>query len=105
MKHIKKMNGQLFQVVTHKNNEKLIYYAKHIIVATGYYDQAQLLHIPGETLPKVTHYFKEAHPYYKQNVVVIDGKNSTVYKTIELKKTRAKETVLYRDSNFYTIIK
>ena len=105
MKHIKKMNEQLFQVVTHKNNEKLIYYAKHIIVATGYYDQAQLLHIPGETLPKVTHYFKEAHPYYKQNVVVIGGKNSAVDTTIELQRAGANVTVLYRGSNYSTSIK
>lgn len=105
MKHIEKVNDQLFQVVTDKNQKKSTYHAKHIIIATGYYDKAQLLHIPGETLPKVTHYFKEAHPYYQQNVVVIGGKNSAVDTTIELQRAGANVTVLYRGSNYSTSIK
>lgn len=105
MKHIKKVNEQLFQVVTHKGNEELMYEAKHIIIATGYYDQAQLLHVPGESLSKVTHYFKEAHPYYKQNVVVIGGKNSAVDAAMELERAGAKVTVLYRGSNYSASIK
>src|SRR5699024_1018417 len=71
----------------------------------GYSAQAQLLHIPGETLPKVTHDFKAAHPYYQQNVVVIGGKNSAVDTTIELQAAGASVTVLYRGSNYSTSIK
>jgi thioredoxin reductase (NADPH) len=39
------------------------YRSKKIILATGYYDIPNLLKIPGEDLPKVTHYYTEAHPY------------------------------------------
>src|SRR5699024_11649569 len=50
-------------------------------------------------------YFKEAHPYYQQNVVVIGGKNSAVDTTIELQRAGANVTVLYRGSNYSTSIK
>src|SRR5699024_10983978 len=62
------------------------------------------LHIPGETLPKVPHYLKEAHPYYQQHAVVIGGKNSAVDTTIELQRAGANVTVLYRGSNYSTSI-
>ena len=60
------------------------YLAKYIIIATGYYDQPNMLNVKGEDLPHVSHYFKEAHPYYKRKVVVIGGKNSAVDAAIEL---------------------
>jgi thioredoxin reductase len=44
-------------------------------VATGYYGQHNTLEVEGAELSKVFHYFKEAHPYFDQNVVVIGGKN------------------------------
>src|ERR1700758_4620513 len=52
------------------------YSAKKVIVSTGYYDLANQLGIPGEDLPKVSHYFKEPHPFYDNDVVVVGGKNS-----------------------------
>ena len=44
------------------------------------------MNVPGEDLPKVSHYFKEAHPYFDKDVVVIGGKNSSVDAAIELVK-------------------
>ncbi len=32
------------------------------------------MNVPGEDLPKVFHYFKEGHPYFDKDVVVIGGK-------------------------------
>jgi|SRR5690625_59509 len=97
-------NGVL-QVQTIKNGQHHIYEAKHVIIATGYYDQPQLLHIPGEQLPKVRHYFKEAHPFYKQNVVIIGGKNSAVDTALELQRAGANVTVLYRGNAYSPSIK
>lgn len=81
------------------------YKAKNVIVATGYYDTPNKLNIPGEQLSKVFHYFKEAHPFYGQQVVVIGGKNSAVDTAIELEKAGANVTVLYRGNAYSKSVK
>ncbi len=52
------------------------YASKKVILSTGYYDVPNLLNVPGEDLPKVIHYYKEAHPYYNHDVLVVGAKNS-----------------------------
>ena len=47
------------------------YGARKVVLATGYYDVANRLNVPGEDLPKVLHYYKEPHPYYDQDVLVV----------------------------------
>src|SRR5699024_1361850 len=81
------------------------YQANNLILATGYYDQHNYMHIPGEKLDKVSHYFKEGHPYFNKNVVVIGGKNSAVDATLELHKAGANITVLYRGDTYSKSIK
>src|SRR5699024_10778386 len=88
-----------------KDGEKQTYSADNVIIATGYYDQPNKMNIPGEELPKVMHYFKEAHPFYNKNVVVIGGKNSAVDTTLELHKAGAHITVLYRGDQYSKSIK
>lgn len=90
-----------FHVVTTKQE----YLADYVVIATGYYGQPNMLNIPGEELPKVSHYFKEAHPYFKKNVVVIGGKNSAVDAAMELHKAGAYVTVLYRGGQYSESIK
>ncbi|MFB4166345.1 YpdA family putative bacillithiol disulfide reductase [Virgibacillus sp. JSM 102003] len=94
------------QLQTEKNTgERLEYQADNLIIATGYYDQPNKIGIPGEELPKVMHYFKESHPYFNKDVVVIGGKNSAVDATLELHKAGAKVTVLYRGDTYSKSIK
>ncbi|MGP4107412.1 YpdA family putative bacillithiol disulfide reductase [Virgibacillus sp. L01] len=94
------------QLQTEKNTgERLEYQAENLIIATGYYDQPNKMGIPGEELPKVMHYFKESHPYFNKDVVVIGGKNSAVDATLELHKAGAKVTVLYRGDKYSESIK
>ena len=76
-----------------------------IIIATGYYDQPNMIGVPGENLPKVFHYFKEAHPFFEKDVVVIGLKNSGVDATLELVKAGARVTVLYRGNEYSSKIK
>lgn len=95
----------LFYLYTNKNGQEIQYIAKHVIIATGYYDQPQYLNIVGENLPKVMHYFKEGHPYYNTDVVIIGGKNSAVDAALALYKAGAKITVLYRGSTYSKSIK
>jgi thioredoxin reductase (NADPH) len=100
-----KVDGS-FTVHTHsKKHGNRVYEASFVIVATGYYDHPNTLHIPGEALDKVFHYFHEAHPYFDQDVVVIGGKNSAVDATLELEKAGARVTILYRGTEYSNSVK
>ncbi|ULT55501.1 YpdA family putative bacillithiol disulfide reductase [Neobacillus drentensis] len=92
---------QLFHVKTDKD----IYQSSYIVIATGYYDHPNFMNVPGESLPKVFHYFKEAHPYFDKDVCVIGGKNSSVDAALELVKAGARVTVLYRGKEYSPSIK
>lgn len=85
--------------------DKAKYETKYVVIATGYYDNPNYLNIPGENLKKVSHYFKEAHPFYDMDVCVVGGKNSSVDATLELVKAGARVTVLYRGSQYSPSIK
>lgn len=87
------------------HTSKTTYIARVVIIATGYYDHPNLLGILGEELPKVSHYFKEGHPYFDTDVVVIGGKNSSIDAALELHKARARVTVVYRGSSYSSSIK
>ena len=87
------------------NTSKGVYHAKVVVIATGYYDHPNLLGIPGEELPKVSHYFKEGHTYFDTDVVVIGGKNSSIDAALELHKAGARVTVVYRGSTYSSSIK
>ena len=98
---VQKVKDGSFIVDTSKNR----YETKYVIVATGYYDQPNMMNVPGEDLPHVFHYFKEAHPYFNCDVTVIGGKNSSVDAALELVKAGAKVTVLYRGQEYSQSIK
>jgi len=85
--------------------DKAEYVTSNIIIATGYYDHPNYMNIPGEDLPKVFHYFKEAHPYFNKDVVVVGGKNSSVDAALELVKAGARVTVIYRGNEYSPSIK
>ena len=72
------------------------YTANYVVLATGYFDHPNLLGIPGEELPHVTHYFQEAHPYAGMEVVIIGGNNSAVDAAHECMRVGAKVTIVYR---------
>lgn len=70
--------------------------ADRLVLATGYFDQPNLLHVPGESLPHVSHYFDEAHRSAGLDVVVIGGKNSAVEAALQLFRAGARVTLVYR---------
>jgi thioredoxin reductase (NADPH) len=81
------------------------YSARKVILSTGYYDRPNLLNVPGEELPKVIHYYKEAHPYYNHDVAVIGGKNSAAIAALELWWTGARVTLIHRQETLSDSIK
>lgn len=70
---------ELVQITT----SKAVYHSKNIVMATGFYDLPNLMHVPGEDLPKVKHYYKEPWPYINQKIVVVGGANSAVDAALE----------------------
>lgn len=85
--------------------EHLCYAAKKIILATGYYDIPNRLHVPGEELSKVIHYYKEAHAYYDHDVLVVGAKNSAAIAALELYWTGARVTMVHRGPGISSNVK
>jgi thioredoxin reductase (NADPH) len=81
------------------------YRARKVILATGYYDVANKLDVPGEDLPKVLHYYKEPHPYYNHDVAVIGAKNSAAIAALELFWTGARVTLIHRGAEISASVK
>jgi thioredoxin reductase (NADPH) len=70
--------------------------ARAVVLAMGYYDSPNYLGVPGEELPHVAHYYVEPHPYYRQQVVIVGGKNSAAEAALELYRNGAKVTLVHR---------
>ena len=66
------------------------------VLATGCYDHPNRLDVPGEDLPHVSHYYTEAHPYYRKRVVIVGGKNSAAEAALELCRAGASVTLVHR---------
>jgi thioredoxin reductase (NADPH) len=86
-----------FRVATVDRNEhRHEYRARKLVVATGYYDLPNLMGVPGEDLPKVYHYYREPHPFYDTDVLVIGGKNSAAESALDLWRHGARVTIVHR---------
>jgi thioredoxin reductase (NADPH) len=95
-----------FEVATENRlGERPVYRVKKVIFATGYYDKPNLLGIPGEGLPKVIHYYKEPHPYWDHDVLVIGAKNSAAIAALELFWIGARVTMIHRGSEIHNNVK
>jgi thioredoxin reductase (NADPH) len=81
-----------FEVATNKGS----YTANNIIIATGFYDIPYLLNIPGEDLPKVTHYYDDPHYYAFQKIVIVGAQNSAVDAALETWRKGAEVTMIIR---------
>lgn len=70
--------------------------ARTVVVSTGFFDQPNLLGVPGETLPKVTHYYREPYPFVQQKVAIIGAKNSAAKAALDCYRHGAEVTLLVR---------
>lgn len=76
-----------------------------VVIATGGFHDPNYLEIPGEALPKVSHYYREAHPYWDQDVVVVGGGNSAVEASLELFRVGARVTLVHFAEDFDSGVK
>ncbi|MFA6467445.1 MAG: YpdA family putative bacillithiol disulfide reductase [Bacteroidota bacterium] len=108
------LNCRFFEAVTaviHSSNSfsvktsKASYEGRNVVLATGYYDHPNILHIPGETLPKVSHYYNEPYRYFQQSVLIIGAKNSAAIAALELYRHGANVTLVHRGERLSDKIK
>ncbi|MDB5020912.1 MAG: hypothetical protein JWQ28_2039 [Pedobacter sp.] len=109
------LNIHLFETVTkvaRQTDESFListskreYKAKYVIVSTGFYDVPVMMNIPGEELPKVTHYYKDPHLYAFQNVVVVGANNSGIDAALETYRKGANVTLVIRSSEIGSYVK
>ena len=79
--------------------------ARHVVLAMGYYGLPNLLNVPGEDLPHVSHFYKEVHPYYRQRVVIVGGKNSAAEAALEIHRAGGYVTMVHRGPGFGESVK
>jgi thioredoxin reductase (NADPH) len=87
------------------NTDKGVYTTRKVVIASGYYDVPNLLNVPGEDLPKVLHYYREPHPYWDHDVMVVGAKNSAAIAALELFWTGARVTLVHRGPEIHRHVK
>lgn len=100
VKDIRKEN-KTFTVETSDGN----FHAKDVILATGFYDNARMLDIPGEELPKVKHYYDDVHLYIHKKVAVVGAANSACDVALECWQKGADVTMIVREPELYHKVK
>lgn len=97
---------QLYEAVTGLEGEdgnfmvhtsKGSYPSEKVVLSTGFYGLPNLMGIPGEELPKVSHYYKEPHPFAWQKVLVVGAGNSAVDVALETFRCNAEVTMAVRE--------
>ena len=82
-----------FRVATSKGSHA----ARRVVVATGFFDTPNLLGVPGEELPKVSHHYREPWPFVGTDVLVAGGGNSAAEAALELHRCGARVTLAVRE--------
>ncbi|PWB21556.1 YpdA family putative bacillithiol disulfide reductase [Flavobacterium sp. HTF] len=98
---VKKQENNSFEIITDKNS----YNAKNVIIATGFYDIPIEMSIAGEELPKVRHYYKEAHEYAFRDILVVGANNSSVDAALECWRKGANVTMVIRKNEINNRVK
>lgn len=98
---IKKLGDSVFEISTNKSSYK----SKNVVIATGFYDIPIHMNIKGEELPKVRHYYKEAHEYAFRNVIVVGANNSSVDAALECWRKGANVTMVIRKNEINNRVK
>jgi thioredoxin reductase (NADPH) len=102
---IERESDESFAVTSKGRGGTRVRHARAVVLAIGYYDLPNYLGVPGEDLPHVSHYYTDAHPYYRQRVVVVGGKNSAAEAALELYRGGAHVTLVHRRATLGDSIK
>lgn len=72
--------------------------ARHVVVSTGFFDKPNLLNVPGEDLPKVTHYYREPYSYVRQKIAIVGARNSAAKAALDCYRHGAQVTLVVRSA-------
>lgn len=97
---IQRVAGNFNVYTKPKNGGERKYLCKRIVIAKGDMDKPNLLGIPGENLSHVSHYFQDVHPYFRQRLLIVGGRNSAVEAALRCWRAGAEVTISYRRENF-----
>jgi len=92
---VRRTDGGFELLASHPGTPPETVAARNLVYATGYFESPNLLAVPGEDLPHVSHFFVEAHPYWRQSVVIVGGGNSAVEAALELHRVGARVTIVH----------
>lgn len=106
VREIEREPGGVFTVTTTTaGGAQRVREARAVVLAIGYSDLPNYLGVPGEDLPHVSHYYKDAHPFYRKRVVIVGGKNSAAEAALELYRAGAYVTLVHRRASLGDTIK
>jgi thioredoxin reductase (NADPH) len=89
-----------FMITTRSRTGERHYRSKRVVLAIGDMHQPNMLRIPGEDLPHVSHYFRDPHEYFRTRLLIIGGKNSAVEAALRCWRAGAEVTISYRQAQF-----
>jgi len=98
---VEKQGNSVFKITS----DKKTYEAKNVVIATGFYDIPIKMNVKGEELPKVRHYYKEAHEYAFRNILVVGANNSSVDAALECWRKGANVTMVIRKNEINNRVK
>jgi thioredoxin reductase (NADPH) len=105
VKTVTGQDGKFHLTATDREGRVYDYETRKLIVSTGYYDLANPLDVPGEDLSKVFHYYREPHPFFATDVLVIGGKNSAALAALDLWRHGARVTLVHRGAKMHNHVK
>jgi len=98
-------DGNFHVTATDREGRIHDYDTRKLIVSTGYYDLPNPLDVPGEDLSKVFHYYREPHPFFDMDVLVVGGKNSAALAALDLWRHGARVTLVHRGPRMHSHVK
>ena len=94
--HARRLDDGTFELQTNRDT----YAVENVVVAIGAMHMPKLLDIPGEDLPHVSHYFRDPHTYFNQQLLIIGGRNSAIEAAVRCQRAGAHVTISYRREDF-----
>ena len=101
VENLERQPDGFYKIITSKNG----YLTHSVIVATGFYDTPKLMNVLGENLPKVKHFYDEAHHYVGQKVLVVGAANSACDVALETYYKGAEVAMAVREEKIYEKVK
>lgn len=74
--------------------------ARRVVLAFGAYDRPNLLGVPGEELPHVSHFYDEPERYCGCDVLIVGGKGSASEAALQILRAGGRVTMSYRRPRF-----